>query len=179
MMGSVPTAVAHDASVPIAVCIDAPLGSQIELAWALKSPDPVFEVATADVFRGGPLEMVFEPPEATWGRSTLLSVTVEDPAGRRDTAHAPREVIVFAEPEPEPAEGSTGLDGSTGDTPLGLTTSSEGSGSQGPDASQDPSAPTGCAIGQPSTPALAAMFALIFAAATRRRTRYTSKETQQ
>ncbi len=123
VLGPLPIGIAHDEALSLDVCLHAPLGSRVELAWALKQPAPRFEVLETAVYDGRTLELELVPPEPSFGESILVAVTVEDPSGRRYTAHGSRELIVFAEPQPMPDDSgssgetgsSTGADGGVGE----------------------------------------------------------------
>lgn len=151
VMGSLPTAIAHDEVLPLDLCVDAAVGSQVELAWALKDPDPAFEPLVSTEYSGTEVELAFEPPASSWGQSILLAVTVVEPDGARYTAHGPREMIVFAEPEDAP--GTTGT--TTGEGPLGPepeTGDSTAMTSSSVDQQEDSTTGSGCAAGPRSNP---------------------------
>ena len=109
VIGPLPVGVPHDEPLSVELCIDAVMGSRVELSWALKEPNPRFDVLTSTEFDGTAVELALVPPEESWGESILLAVTIEDPTGARYTAHAPRELIVYA-PLPSMPAGSTGSD---------------------------------------------------------------------
>lgn len=148
VVGTLPVGVAHDESLLVDVCIDAPVGSQVELSWGLKEPSPKFEPLATLEYGGGPLELEFVPPELSWGQSVLLAVTVEDPAGLTYTAHGPRELVVFADPESTPEGGSTGGVEDTADGEG--SESGDSSSGDGPIEATDASSPSGCAAARAS-----------------------------
>jgi len=169
VVGSLPVGIAHDETLPVEVCMDAPEGSRVELAWALKQEDPQFEVLGTTDYNGAAVELEFVPPEASWGESVLVAVTVETPQGLRYTGHGPRELLVFAEPR-EP-EGSM-TTGSGGEPEASSSESGAGASSGGAPEQRHSSGGSGCSASRPSTETTRlGLFALIGLAVGARRRR--------
>ncbi|MFO7561675.1 MAG: MYXO-CTERM sorting domain-containing protein [Enhygromyxa sp.] len=89
--------VEHGDAATITGCIDAMEGTTVTASWALSgfgSEPQWHEFASGLSLPSGELELSFAPPSETISNTVLIKLEVEDPQGRRWTAHANNYIAV-------------------------------------------------------------------------------------